>query len=324
MATNSISTDDEVAYDFAPFIKVYKNGRVERLIGEEFIPPSLDPTTNVESKDVVISNEEAISVRLFIPKTILDDSSNQNQKLPLFVYFHGGAFCIETPFSPNYHNYLNKVVSKANAIGVSVHYRRAPEHPLPFAYDDSWLALKWVASHLGGNGPDGWLNQHADFENVFFSGDSAGANLAHHMGIRVGLEGLPGVKLEGIVLIHPYFWGVDRIGSESSQEFAPKVDQLWRIASPSTSGSDDPLINPDKDPNLVNLGTKRLLVFVAEKDLLKDRGYYYKESLEKREWNGIVNVIETKGEDHVFHLFKPTSEEALTLLNDVVTFIKHD
>ncbi|KAF1861486.1 hypothetical protein Lal_00025828 [Lupinus albus] len=324
MDPNSISTDSDVAYDLSPIIKVYKNGRIERLIGEEVIPPTLDPTTNVESKDVVIYKEEGISVRLFIPKTILDDSSNQNQKLPVFVYFHGGAFCIETPFSPNYHNYVNKVVSKANAIGVSVHYRRAPEHPIPFAYEDSWLALKWVASHVDGSGPDEWLNQHADFEKVFFAGDSAGANLAHHMGIRVGSEGLPGVKLEGIVLVHPYFWGVDRIGSESSHEFAPKVDQLWRFASPTTSGSDDPYINPDKDPNLVKLGSKRLLVCVAEKDILKDRGFYYKELLQKREWNGIVDVIETKGEDHVFHMFKPTSDEALALLNDVVTFIKHD
>ncbi|KAE9607269.1 putative carboxylesterase [Lupinus albus] len=318
----TFSRDNDVAFDLSPIIRVYKNGRVERLEGEEVVPPTLVPTNIVESKDVIISNKEGISVRLFIPKTIVYDCSIQKQKLPLFVYFHGGAFIIYTPFSPNYHNYVNSVVSKANAIGVSVHYRRAPEHPIPIANEDSWLALKWVASHVGGNGPDEWLNQHADFENVFFAGDSAGANLAHHMGIRVGLEGLPGVKLQGIVLANPYFWGVDRIGSESSHEFAPKVDMLWRFASPKTSGSDDPLINPDKDPNLVKLGCKRVLLFVAEKDILKDRGLYYKELLQKRGWNGIVDVIETKGEDHVFHIFKPTSLEALVLLNHVVTFMK--
>ncbi|XP_019449476.1 PREDICTED: probable carboxylesterase 12 isoform X2 [Lupinus angustifolius] len=319
----TLSRDNDVAFDLSPLIKVYKNGRVERLEGEEVVPPSLVLRNNVESKDVIISNKEGISVRIFMPKTILDDCSNQKQKLPLFVYLHGGAFIIYTPFSPNYHNYVKSVVSKANVIGVSIHYRRAPEHPIPIAYEDSWLALKWVASHVGGNGSDAWLNQHADFEKVFFAGDSAGANLAHQMAIRVGLEGLPGVKLEGVVLANPYFWGVDRIGSESGKEFAPKVDMLWRFASPKSSGSDDPLINPDKDPNLVKLGCKRMLVFVAEKDILKDRGLYYKELLQKRGWNGVVEVIETKGEDHVFHIFKPTSHEALVLLNHVVTFIKH-
>ncbi|KAK7252046.1 hypothetical protein RIF29_35745 [Crotalaria pallida] len=322
---SSSTENSEVAFDLSPIMRVYKNGRVERLAGEEFVPPSLDPTTNVESKDVVISKEEGISARLFIPRTILDDhdSSNQKQKLPLFVYFHGGAFCIETPFSPNYHNYLNNVVSKANAIGVSVHYRRAPEHPVPIAHEDSWHALRWVASHVSGDGPEGWLNHHADFGKVFFGGDSAGANLSHYLGIRVGLEGLPGFKLEGIVLVHPYFWGAERIGSESDRpEFVTKVDQLWHFSSPKGSGVDDPLINPEKDPNLGRLGCERVLVCVAEKDILKDRGWYYKDILEKSGFKGVVDVIETKEEDHVFHMMKPSCEEAFVLLNKVVSFIK--
>ncbi|MED6198078.1 hypothetical protein PIB30_062648 [Stylosanthes scabra] len=322
--TSTTDTNEEVAYDLSPILKVYKNGRVERIAGEDVVPPSLDPTTNVESKDVVISQEEGISARLFLPKTIITENNN-NKKLPLFVYFHGGAFCIETPFSANYHNFLNSVTSKAGALGVSVHYRRAPEHPVPTAHQDSWLALKWIASHASGNGPDEWLNRHADFGKVFFSGDSAGANIAHYLGIRVGSEGLPGLNIEGIALVHPYFWGSERIGSEGEQaEAAGKVDGLWRFSCPTTSGSDDPIINPDKDPNVGKLACERVLVLVAEKDLLRDRGYYYKEVLEKNGWSGVVEVVEAKDEIHVFHMFKPTCENAVVLLNQVVSFIKQD
>ncbi|CAI8618397.1 unnamed protein product [Vicia faba] len=311
--------DDEIAFDLPPFMKVYKNGRVQRLIGEDVVRASLDPATNVESKDVIISKEDNISARLFIPKTNFPPT----QKLPVFVYFHGGAFCIETPSSPNYHNYLNSVTSLANVIGVSVHYRRAPEHPVPVAHEDSWLALKWVASHVGGKGSDEWLNEYADFEKVFLGGDSAGANIAHYLGIRAGKENLDGVKLEGAVYLHPYFWGVDPIGSESARgEFVEKVHNLWRFSCPTTTGSDDPLINPAKDPNLGSLGFKRVLVCVAEKDLLKDRGWYYKELLEKIGWGGAVEVVETKDEDHVFHMFNPTSQNATHLLNRVVSFVK--
>ncbi|PNX61605.1 putative carboxylesterase 12-like protein, partial [Trifolium pratense] len=127
MDSTSSTIDDEIAMDLTPLLKLYKNGRIERLIGEEVVPPSLDPTTNVESKDVIISKEHDISARIFIPK----NNYPPTQKLPVLVYFHGGVFCIKTAFSPNYHNYLNSVTSLANVIGVSVNYRRAPEHPVP-------------------------------------------------------------------------------------------------------------------------------------------------------------------------------------------------
>ncbi|GAY60156.1 hypothetical protein CUMW_199820 [Citrus unshiu] len=176
---DSANASSEVAHDFSPLIKVHKDGKVERLRGTDIVPPSLDPKTNVDSKDVVYSPENNLSARLYLPK-----NTNQNQKLPLLVYFHGGGFCIETAFSPTYHNYLNDLVSEANIIAVSVDYRRAPEHPLPIAYEDSWDAVKWLASHVDGNVPKDWLNRNADFERVFYSGNSAGANIAHHMAIR--------------------------------------------------------------------------------------------------------------------------------------------
>ncbi|TKY59108.1 carboxylesterase 12 [Spatholobus suberectus] len=84
---DSTTADSEVAYDLSPVLKVYKSGRIERLAGVEVLPPCLDPETNVESKDVVISEEDGISARLFIPKATYPPP----QKLPLLVYIHGGG-----------------------------------------------------------------------------------------------------------------------------------------------------------------------------------------------------------------------------------------
>jgi hypothetical protein len=70
MDSISSTIDNEVAIDLTPLIKLYKSGRVERLMGEEVVPPSFDPTTNVESKDVIISKEHNISARLFIPGSV--------------------------------------------------------------------------------------------------------------------------------------------------------------------------------------------------------------------------------------------------------------
>jgi len=144
------------------------------------------------------------------------------------------------------------------------------------------------------------------------------------MGIRAGTHGLPGLNIEGIVLVHPYFLGVERIGSESEKaELLAMVDNLWRFVSPTSTGSDDPLINPGTDPNLGKLGCKRVVIFVAENDLMKDRGWYYKELVEKCGWEGVAEVVEAKGENHVFHLFNPDSDNAISLLHRFASFINH-
>jgi acetyl esterase/lipase len=55
------------------------------------------------------------------------------------------------------------------------------------------------------------------------------------------------------------------------------------------------------------LGCSKVLVAVAEKDLLRDRGLLYCEALKKCGWGGAVETMEAEGEGHVFHLFNPTS-----------------
>ncbi|PWA35580.1 alpha/Beta hydrolase fold protein [Artemisia annua] len=316
------SSPDEILIEIPPIIRIYKDGRVVKLGGTNVVPAGVDPNTGVQSKDVVISSETDAFARIYIPKTTISDV----KKLPLLVYFHGGGFIIETPASPTYHNFLNLVSSESNVVVVSVDYRTAPEHPIPTCYDDSWEAVKWVSQHANGNGPDTWLNKYPDFSHVFFGGDSAGGNIAHHMAIRVGSDNLGRVSgeslnLEGIILLHPYFWGEDRMGSELDFPYTKTVKDLWLIAHPETSGSDDPLLNPDKDPKVSNLSCSRVLVCVAGKDILKDRGIYYKVILGKNGWKGDIEVIEDKEEDHVFFLNSPLADISCTLRKRICSFI---
>ncbi|CAI9277011.1 unnamed protein product [Lactuca saligna] len=306
---------DQILKEIPGLIRVYKDGRFQKLSGTDVVPAGIDPASGVQSKDVVISPETKIFARLYLPKTT-------TKKLPLLIYYHGGGFVIETAASPVYHNFLNLVAAESNVVIVSVDYRTAPEHVLPTCFDDSWEAIKWVAQHINSNGPEPWLNDYADLQQVFFSGDSAGANISHHMAIRVGLE-KPGLSifLRGIILLHPYFWGKDRIGSEDEHPWNASMEDIWTFAHPGTSGFDDPWINPDMDPKISDLGCSRVLVCVAEKDIFKHRGLYYKDILDKTGWKGNIEVIEDKGEDHVFFLFKPAAESACTLRKRICTFI---
>ncbi|KAI3938132.1 hypothetical protein MKW98_018688 [Papaver atlanticum] len=278
---------NELAYQLLHYLKVYKDGRVERLPGyqDEFVPPSIRRRISFHS-----------------PR----------------LYFHGGAFCTNTAFYPKYHNYVNSLVSETNVVAVSVEYRRAPEHPLPVAYEDSWTALRWVLSHStattsNGQKPETWLNEYADFSRVFLAGDSAGANIAHNMAIRAGIssEQIYGLKFLGVVLVHPYFWGVELIGMEQKdRSLRERIDKLWLTVS--------------TDPNLSILGCNRVLVCVAPKDLLRYRGLFYGELLRKSGWKGVIETMETEGEGHVFHLFNPSSENAVNMLKRLASFINQD
>ncbi|KAJ8763384.1 hypothetical protein K2173_002267 [Erythroxylum novogranatense] len=300
-------SDSELLVDFSPFFQIYKDGRINRIDGIKLEPP-LDPDDGVRSKDVVYSLElnlssikphKNLTCRVHIP-----ENTTPGHKLPLLVYFHGGAFCMESPFTHTYYKYHKSLVKAANVVAVAVEYRLVPEHPLPAAYDDCWTALKWLASHFNGSGPEEWLNAYADFGKVFFAGDSAGGNIAHQMAIRFGQEKLVGVDLKGIALIHPYFWGKDPIGNESKDpEGKAIMEKIWYYVHPTTTGLDDPLINPIADPNLASLGCSRVFIFAAEKDVMRDRAWLYYEELKKCGWEGSVEIMESKGEVHTFHLY---------------------
>lgn len=312
---------DEIAVDAFPFIRIYKSGRIERFLGTSVVPAAVDSATGVVSKDVLVDPATNLSARLYLPGHLHPDRA-----LPVLVYFHGGGFVIESAASPTYHNYLNALVAAAGVVAVSVEYRRAPECPLPAAYDDCFAALRWVSSRPA---EEPWLAEgRADLGRLFLAGDSAGANIVHHVALRAAAEGLgrDEAAIVGLLLIHPFFWGSEPIGSEAK---APaereKTDQLWQLVCPGTNGVDDPLINPAAEgaASLAALPARRVMVAVAEKDMLKDRGRAYHELLSRSGWKGEARLEEAEGPDasHVFHLHNPASEISANMLKTVAAFL---
>ncbi|KAK6946136.1 Alpha/beta hydrolase fold-3 [Dillenia turbinata] len=301
------SRSSEILHEFPPFFKVYKDGRIEKLWSLHFAPPSDDPETGVRSKDVVILPECGVSARIFIPKI-----NGPDQKFPILLHIHGGGFCAGSPFEIICQNFLNSLTAEANIIVVSVDYRLAPEHHLPIAYDDSWDALQWIASHSTRSGPDPWLNEHGNFGRVFVAGESAGANIAHNVVIRAGVNPPPGLDIIGLILLSPFFGGAE-------------TDNMYKFLCPSSSGSgDDPKLNPAVDPNLPGLGCRKVFVCVAEKDGLRGRGWEYHETVKKSGWGGCIEIEEAEGEDHCFHMFNPSSSKLGPLLKKLSSFINHD
>ncbi|MCD9640989.1 hypothetical protein HAX54_026785 [Datura stramonium] len=302
---DSISAD-EIAHDFPPFFRVYEDGRVERFHNYVYVRPSDNPNTGVRSKDV--NNNSA---RLYLPKL-----TGKRQKFPLLIYIHGGGFSIESAFSAGHDKHLHSVVSKANVVAISIDYRLAPEHPLPACYDDSWAVIKWAALHVGMWDhliltKEPWLKDHVDFSRVFLAGDSAGANIVHDMVVRASASEKPlgdDFRIVGMALIHPFFGNNE-------------ADEYFSFIFPECPGLDDPRLNPAAHLKLLSsLICLKIMVFTAEKDFLRDRSLTYYDALKKSGWKGEVEIMETQGEDHVFHLLQPTCEKAGILMKRLVDF----
>jgi len=319
----------EVILD-CPFFRIYSNRRIDRLIGTTTVPPSFDGSTGVTSKDVVIDGDTGLYVRLYLPDTAsrsdAEDtafrSDADSKKLPVLVYFHGGGFVTQSAASPVYQRFLNSLAARAGLLVVSVNYRLAPEHPLPAGYEDSLRAFKWAVS----DGGDPWLSQHGDLGRLFLAGDSAGGNIVYNVAMMAAAEGeagsAAGARIEGAVLLHAGFGGREPIDGETP-EWAAFSEKLWAFAFPeATDGADDPRMNPlvAAAPSLRNLPCKRVLVCAAEQDLVRPRDWAYYEGLAASGWSGSVEWFESKGQEHVFFLFKPGCDDTVVLMDRLVAF----
>lgn len=93
--------------------------------------------------------------------------------LPVILYFHGGGWVIST--IDTYDSSARALANGANAIVISVEYRKGPEDRFPAAHDDAIAAYRFVLQHaetLGG-----------DPRRIAVAGESAGGNLAFNVAL---------------------------------------------------------------------------------------------------------------------------------------------
>ncbi|KAL6846287.1 hypothetical protein ACP4OV_023735 [Aristida adscensionis] len=326
--------DSVVAFDFSPYLIMYKSGRVKRLAGTSRVPPGVDDDTGVTSKDVVIDNATGLAARLYLPPAAAAAGGGRrkgaaaDERLPVVVFFHGGAFVIESAFTPLYHDYLNAVAAKARVVAVSVEYRLAPEHRLPAAYEDSWRALNWAVRNAAA-GPEPWLRDRGNLSRLFLAGDSAGANIAHNMAMRAGTEGGldGGAAITGVLLMDPYFWGKRPVAGETTDPARRrKYEETWNFICGGRFGIDDPRVDPLAMPAAEwrRMACARVAVTVSGEDDFRPRGEAYAAALRGSGWGGEVERYETAGEGHVYFLDKPKDPKSVKELAFVAGFLARE
>lgn len=214
------------------------------------------------------------------------------KKFPAVLNFHGGGFVVGTPTDD--HRWAQVVLSRCNAIFVSVDYRMAPKYPFPTAVEDGTDAMLYLTQHAEELG--------IDVSRIATSGFSAGGNLAITVPLRwqeekhrLSKQGLANVDFAAIVAWYPAVdYSISRDARRATcvrpEKTLPKTmtdmfDDSYiypaniNLANPCLS----PAVAPDKIlaalPDDVILYTCEFDMLQAEGERLKDR---LQDSLGKR------------------------------------------
>jgi len=206
-----------------------------------------------------------------IPVRLYEPADAGDGPLPGLAFFHGGGWVagdLDT------HDGLCRRLCAASGWRLlAVHYRRAPEHRFPAAFDDCLAATHWMAANARRLG--------VDAERLGVGGDSTGAGLAAAVAMAAREAGAPPLELQ--LLICPILDVASREGSRmafrdghfiSAAAFARDLaDYAAGVAK------DNPSLSPLAAASLA--GLPPAIVHTAEFDPFRDEGEAYAARLQR-------------------------------------------
>ncbi|KAM0850068.1 hypothetical protein ACQ4PT_053311 [Festuca glaucescens] len=316
-----------VVEDCGDALQVFSDGTIVRSAP----PPAPVPDDGrVEWKDAVYDAGRGLGLRMYRPRRrdVTDTGEEEEEgKLPVLVYFHGGGFCVGSCSWPKTHAVCLRLAAELPALVLSFDYRLAPEHRLPAAHEDAARALLWLRDQLSAPSDNTWLAESADSRRVFVSGVSAGGSLAHHMAVQLGTAGLePGANVVGYILLMPGLFSAEPTRSElDTPETAfltqEMFDRFFRLGMPAGATRDHPLVNPfaPESPSLEAVCVGRMLVVAAERDFFRDRNVEYAERM--KAMGKDVELVVFAGQEHGFFGMDPASDADRELVRVIRRFV---
>ncbi len=188
---------------------------------------------------------------------------------PVVLYFHGGGWVFAD--RKVYDGGARGISKQANAVVVSVDYRRAPENKFPAAHDDALAAYRWLSKNAA--------SVNGDAKRLALAGESAGGNLAVATAVAAHKAGLTAPK--HVLSVYPV--AQSNTETESYRKYADAMPlnrpmMLWFIDNVTKGPADV------KDPriDLVHADLKGLppvTVINAEIDPLRDDGAQLEQAL---------------------------------------------
>lgn len=247
--------------------------------------PDVPKQLEVENIRIPSSDQSrTIRLRVYKPK--------EKENLPIFLYFHGGAFIYGTP--EQYDFIFFRLALDIEALVVSVDYRLAPEDPFPAGMEDGYDTLLWLSEYAGAIG--------GDKDNILIGGSSAGATIAAsvtHMA-RDRKE----VEIRHQYLLYPPMSHLLETLSMEELANAPMqsrkaAEWMWKYYLKDNIDQPPKYAVPLLEENFNDLPNATIIV--CELDPLRDEGKAYATKLQKA---GIwVDLMEMPGTVHAFDFF---------------------
>ncbi|GAB3690090.1 alpha/beta hydrolase [Corynebacterium nasicanis] len=237
------------------------------------------PTTACER--VYDTTIAGVPVRVYIPV-------EQDAAQPAFLWIHGGGWVTGSLDLAD--TAVRDIATAAGAIGISIDYRLAPEHPFPAGLEDCLAVARAVLSGQSG--------VNVIPEQVAIAGDSAGGNLSAVVAQELRAH-TPALTHQ--VLVYP----VTDAASTDTESYSTFADgyyltrrNMQYFIDTYAGGADreDPRMSPLRNPDLTGLPPATFIL--ASHDPLVDEGRDYAAALLEQ---GIpATVIEFAGQVHPF------------------------
>lgn len=204
----------------------------------------------------------SIPIRIYTP--------SGSGPFPVVVYYHGGGWVFAT--IDTYDASARALTNAANAIVVSVEYRKAPEHRFPAAHRDAYAAYEWTMANA--------INIGGDPSAIAVAGESAGGNLAAAVSFiaREREQPMPIHQL----LIYPvtgYDFSTPSYQENAQAQPLNRAMMVWFFEKYLNNPQDakDPLISLIDAPKLLDLPSTTIIT--ADIDPLRSEGHRYAERL---------------------------------------------
>ena len=205
---------------------------------------------------------------------------------PVIVYYHGGGWVIA--HRRVYDGGARGLAKQANAVVVSVDYRRAPEAKFPAQHDDALAAYRYVTGHAPEFGGDG--------RRFALAGESAGGNLSVATAVAAAAARLP--RPAAVLSVYPIGQGDTTTAAyleHANATLLSRSGMTWFFRQTLRFDADrrDPRISL---PNAALRGLPPVTIINADVDVLRDDGSQLEQALkaanvpvERRVYGGVTH-----------------------------------